>query len=187
MTSEKVMSTLNGIAGTDPKVWIAGSAAICPQLAEDIDLWVMAKSALKPEAFDLNIWTEMPLMGDEYTDAIPNITKRLEVTVPSLGAEPPLKVQVMFTQFKQPWQLLDYFDMSCHLYARNIEDILVVHKDATLPGSPIKLTGANNSLLAKEDGCPCPSCKVHDYHQQRIEEFTTRYANTTRDMLWLPS
>ena len=197
MTRDTVMGTLRSIAGEHDKVWVAGSAAICPDLAGDIDLWVMRKSGLKPEMFNKDIWADI---GQEqfqnYNSAIPGITARLETTLPAVGDVAPLKIQIMFTDHPTIWDLMDYFDCSCHLYARDKDGCLAVDPEATLPGSPVRLVGPAAYLESADfDGpsavCDCNDCKKErangNWHVARKEKFTQRYAHTTRELLWLPS
>lgn len=185
MTPDKVLSTLRGIAGPDDdQVWVAGSAAICPALAQDIDIWSLAGSKLKPKQFNLDIWEELPVI-DDYTDSIPGIISRFQTTMPALLGGEAIKVQVMLTSHKDIWNLLDYFDCSCHVYARNIYNCLSIDPEATLPGSPVKLLG-NAEITLMEEGCTCATCTNQRYHLARQAKFTDRYANVTPDQLWLP-
>jgi hypothetical protein len=211
MTKQTVNEVLENVGLADPRVWVAGSAAIYPEKAEDIDLWVMKNAKLKPEAFDAELWAEKPQPPKESGyPSNPQITKRLELQLPQVLGSAPLKIQVMFTDFLGPMELLDTFDASCHAYARNAQGFLVVHPKATRPGSPIvRLKGSSSDwwiTYSDEDfekwynnsvEC-CSSCKKNaemfknlrlqgDLTSKRIQEFTQRYADTTPDLLWLPA
>jgi hypothetical protein len=168
----------------DSRVWVAGSAAIIPEKADDIDIWTLKKSSLKPEAFNMDLWEE-PLAPDGYSPMVlEGVTKRLQTTVPAIdGYTEAIKLQVMFTQHKTVFDLLETFDVSCHAWARNKAGFLVAHSKATLPGSPIV------SLLPSS-GCDDPECSCNEHHKltaQRIEEFSKRYADTPASLCWLPA
>jgi hypothetical protein len=195
ITRKRVLEVLTALEA-DERVWVAGSAAIMPEKASDIDLWVMKKSDLKAEAFEPAVWNDIGLLPGNY-EVIPGITKRLQCNVPGIeGFGDGLTIQIMFTSFKQPWELLEHFDVSCHAWARNKEGILVASPKATVPGSPIvrlKQKGPD-WLQGFEISCECDDCQKAkilitepDLTDTRIQEFTLRYADTTRDMCWLPA
>lgn len=220
-TRAQVLSTLKSI-NADDKVWVAGSAAIYPELASDIDIWILPKSHLKATDFAPEMWTDITSTHD-YPNLTIACSKRLELVVPEGIWGPALKVQVMFPQVKQIWELLDQFDVSCHAWARNKDGYLIAHPDATLPGSPIKWINEPPDMDIKDpyyeddfgnfemfetqvctkgtceicDGQNWPHIDAGDWHLitpatlvkpvNRLERFTARYANTTRDLLWLPA
>lgn len=209
MTPTSVMTALKTLE-PDRKVWIAGSAAICPALASDIDIWVLPKSTLKPEAFSPDIWTEF---GENYTSIA---HKSIQCIIP---AQPPYwpasRIQVMFVNehIANIYDLLETFDVSCHAYGRNKDGFLVVHPKATIPGKLINwinqpYDSSDDDDEASNNWCPQGECETCDGYWalkeaadaanppepkseapklSRIERFTLRYANTTPELLWLPS
>jgi hypothetical protein len=192
ITRQKVREVLKALE-VDEKVWVAGSAAIMPEKASDIDLWVMKKSTVKAEVFEPSIWTDIGKLPDGY-EVIPGITKRLQCNVPGIeGFGDAFTIQIMFTQFRQPWDLLEHFDVSCHAWARNKDGFLVASPKATVPGSPIvRLKSKGNYDWA--NACDCEDCKKFqktliepDLTDKRIQEFTLRYADTKGADCWLPS
>jgi hypothetical protein len=165
MTKETILKAINALKA-DKYVWVAGSAAICPALAEDIDIWVFPKSSVKYEQFDQNIWT--PPSAEQAANYPPSLAvHKLEVAVPSSDFWEGHKIQVMFVQphIKNIKLLLDQFDCSCHRYARDKDGYLMAHPLATLPGAQITLFSQA------------------EYSIKRKEDFTLRYANNP--ILWL--
>lgn len=185
ITRKRVLQALEAL-GADERVWVAGSAAIIPEKADDIDVWVLKKSGLKPEAFDGALW-EPILTPEGYPEkSIAGVTKRIQTVVPAVeGWTEAIKLQVMFTSWGNIFDLLETFDVSCHAWARRQDGFLVAHPKATLPGSPIvRLQGSLTGL------CNCDDCKAlakTDLTETRIQEFTTRYANTKGGDCWLPN
>lgn len=210
MTPADVKKALNAL-GPDDKVWVAGSAAICPALAEDIDIWILKKSNLLAEKFSSAIWNQVD--PTEYQSNVHGISSIREVHIEGGKYWPEQKIQVIHTTHKTIFDLLYSFDVSCHCFARNRHDYFVARPGATLPGQPIKiLNGATeyqvNYPSTSKCGGPCSECwpdtpdnnPPEDYVDEgvkptttltktgkRLQEFTARYANTTPDMLWLPS
>lgn len=188
MTKEKVLKVLNDISSGDPAVWVAGSAAICPALADDIDVWALKGSRLKPKDFNPDVWVDLGPIAQTYGDVLPGIIARKEATLPGLAGGESIKIQVMLTDWIDIYYGLNYFDCSCHAWARGYDGRLAASKEATLPGKPIVAKSYQTSY------CGNPNCEVcaqlnaqAKWHTERVEEFLKRYANTTPDMLWLPS
>jgi hypothetical protein len=207
ITRKRVLEVLTALEADD-RVWVAGSAAIMPEKADDIDLWVMKKSELKAEVFEPSIWTDLQIAAEApgyEGSTIPGITKRLQCVVPGIeGFGDGFTIQIMFTSFKSPMDLLEHFDVSCHAWARNKDGFLVASPKATVPGSPIvRLKPPTENPYADYIFCPddCETCdsvkeKIaawqathlsEDLTDKRIQEFTLRYADTTLDMCWMPA
>jgi hypothetical protein len=192
VTPEKVLKILNDISSGDPHVWVAGSAAICPALANDVDIWVLGASKLKPKAFNPEVWASKPPLDFDpnYVDVIQGITTKREATIPSIAGSEAITIQVMFTTWADIYEGLKQFDCSCHVWARGWDGRLAATADSTLPGKPIKeLTAYKENYF--EESCSCSVCSAYktkrDWYLQRVEEFTQRYANTAPDLLWLPT
>lgn len=187
MTPEKVLEILKSTTSNSPAAWVAGSAAICPQLAEDIDIWLLGRGAIpKPMDYSPNIWTDLPPIGDEYTDTLSGVLARKKATIPAIGPNPAIKVQIMWTNWSAITVGLDQFYASCHKWARDLKGHFVGGSGATFPGQPIKL-----KEYPEWNGCDCPQCSkaksAAAYHQTRLADFTARYADPTKFVLWLPS
>lgn len=140
ITKEFVLSILNDI-NADNRVWVAGSAAICPTLAGDVDIWISAKSKVKPELFDVNVWPEFSV--PEY-GSLP-VSKRIQ------GSHEGNKIQFMFlNEGASIWDLLSGFDMSCHAWARNRAGFFIGAPGATFPGQPITILNNDELVISNE-------------------------------------
>lgn len=196
VTRQQVISTLTTLDADRKHVWVAGSSAIYPEKADDIDIWVFPKSDLKVEAFNETLWEDFP--APSYGNSLP-IKARRQATVPGGPWGDPVKIQVMFVEnCKDIFYLLNCFDVSCHAWARNVEGYLVGHPKATFPGQPIHWINeplqANTNYLCAEGSCGvCDKtwAALKAAHKPdgptRLEDLTTRYAGTTTDLLWLPA
>lgn len=192
MTKTDVLSALSGVGKMDPaNVWVAGSAAIIPALAEDIDIWVIDSKVIKPKMFSPSLWTHYEL--PTYGSIIP-LTAKIGCVIPPLFPQmSELKIEVMFTQgLKSIFDLLVYFDAPCHAFARNLAGFFVAGLDATLPGVPMPVPPDPDEMPA-EHNCKCANCQAgynkEVLHRKRIITFNERYADAekTRQLLWLPS
>lgn len=155
-TTQTVLKLLNKFSDN---TWVAGSAAIAPHKADDIDVYFLSPN--------------LPLLAQVATPfgsfSVPSHT-----TYPTSDAKiltiidtefEDHKVQLIWSGHTCIHALLASFDVSCHAWAINKLGQRVHHPDATLPGEPIKFI--------------CPNEKS----QARLEEFTKRY-QLEADQLW---
>lgn len=200
MTKEIVLTTLRNL-NADARVWVAGSAAIVPDLAGDLDIWVEATSTLKYESFNLDLWEEKP----QLYKSLP-VDHKLQVTFNNL------KIQVMFLEKGVSiFDLLGKFDVSCHQFARNVNGVFIAGSQATFPGTPIHQLQPDyepapflddeplGGYCADDSGCMV--CKGHKTSlvakklyetlvppmtsSQRVKKFTERYESVGNISLWI--
>lgn len=162
----------------DDKVYVAGSAAIVPELAGDVDIWVGGKSKFKPSNLDMGVWAEKTCPSDiEGYESLP-VDYRYEAFVPGPD-NLMVKVQIMFlTPGTSIWDLLAQFDCCCHMFARTRAGNMMVGKAAVSPSvyplyPHINVEGKNEGQV--------------QFTKERRDKFVERYKNTHWGDLWLPN
>jgi hypothetical protein len=150
-----VLSDLITIGG-DPHIFVAGSAAIRPDKAEDIDVWVPKGSVFDPKKLPKDIWFARDSREDGYSNVIP-----VRYKYESATWDPAFSVQIMWLgECLRPIELLNLFDVSCHAYALLADGTQVKAPWATRPGDPITVR---------------EGCRYSDFTTDRIATFTARY------------
>lgn len=117
----------------DSQIVVAGSAAICPVAAGDVDVWFIGdrQVSLPPAGlFE-------PLELNEVTlNTIYPPGASFRVVANGVGHEG-VRIQLLKSSCRTVEGLLDTFDLSCHAFAINRNTERWHHPRATLPGLPM--------------------------------------------------
>jgi hypothetical protein len=163
---------------------VAGGYAAKPELANDIDLWILGSAGDLEEVWSVtqdlgdhfkkhNITATFEVGSAEYPDVPLQVTPAKPILkFASTSVEMPpraprfgwMPVQMMFTPLQTVNELLETFDLSVHKHAWRLEEPLemLASDDATWPSNPVM-------RITRFD--------TPERTYQRVQKLTARYGN----------